>query len=359
MNLALIAFLKKQSDFTPVADVAAALEAGTDKKASKRPKVAKTSGAKVNPKAPQANDALFREVEELIEAGYNIEFHPYLGVRLVDIPDRLLEHEILDELNTKVIGRKLFIHDSVQSTNEAAWELLQSSPDLPDGAVVLAEGQTQGRGRMGNHWHSPAGAGLWLSVVCKAAVPADKLPFLTAACSLAMANMLQQFIHLPSEIKWPNDIVIRGRKAAGVLVEARSDRPDVCVMGMGLNVNQTAQDFPDELRSIATSLRMERPGAAPLNRVRVLRPLLFYLDGVYQLVLKRKFDKIARAWGEFVQMGGKHVRLAQGESEFTGTVLEIDPARGITLKLDESGDTRLFSAESVRQVREAPAGAKP
>ncbi|MCC6573516.1 MAG: biotin--[acetyl-CoA-carboxylase] ligase [Planctomycetes bacterium] len=357
MNLALIQFLKKQSEFTPVAEVEAALLPPPDKKS--KYKAPKPKTGKIAAKAAQANDALFRDVEELIEAGYNIEFHPYLGVRLIDIPDRLLDHEILDDLNTKAIGRKLYIYDSVASTNETAWKLITSKPDLKDGAVVLAEAQTEGRGRMGNEWHSAEGAGLWMSVICKVAVPPDKLPFLTAMASLALANMLQQFIHLPSEIKWPNDITIRGRKAAGVLVEARSNVPDTFVMGIGLNVNQTTSDFPENLRNIATSLRMERPGNSPLNRVRVLRPLLFYLDSVYQLVHKKKFDKIARAWGEFVQMGGKHVRLKHNDAEFTGIVKELDPAKGITLKLDEDGTEKLFSAESVGNVREVPAEPKP
>jgi BirA family biotin operon repressor/biotin-[acetyl-CoA-carboxylase] ligase len=169
--------------------------------------------------------------------------------------------------------------------------------------------------------------------------------------SLAIANMLQQFVYLPAEIKWPNDIIIRGRKAAGVLVEARSNQPDTYVLGIGLNVNQLRGDFPEELRTTATSLRLERPGAAPLNRVRVLRPLLFYLEKVYELLRKKKWEKLARAWAEFVPMGGKRVSLQHSGSEHRGVVQKVDPARGITLKL-ENGESREFSAEGVSLVRE-------
>lgn len=325
MNIDLIGFLKKQSEFVPVGDVEKALKL--------------------------SRDGIFNDVEALIEEGYSIEFHPYLGLKLIDIPDRLLKHEIRDDLNTKIIGRKMKIHDQVASTNDSAWELIENEADTRDGTVVLAESQTRGKGRMGREWHSAPGQGLWMSVVMRVHIPADKLAYITAMASLAVANMLQQFIHLPAEIKWPNDIFIRGRKVCGILVDARSNHAETYVLGIGLNVNQARPDFPEALRELATSLRLERPGAKPLNRVRVLRPLLFYLERVYDLVRKKKWDKIARAWSEFVHMGGKQVSLQQGGAEFMGTVLEVHPAEGITLKLAD-GKQKTFSAETVANVRE-------
>ena len=326
MNLELIAYLKKQSQFTPVPELQEKLDIGRDQ--------------------------IFTDVEALIEEGYSIEFHPYLGVKLLDIPDRFLKHEIRDDLNTKLIGRKLKIHDSVTSTNETAWELLEGDEETKDGAVVIAESQSRGRGRMGREWHSAKGAGLWLSVALKCSIPGDKVAFLTGGAALAIANMLQQFIHLPAEIKWPNDIMIRGRKVCGILVEARSNHPDTYVLGIGMNVNQLREDFPENLRATATSLRLERPGARPLNRVRVLRPLLFYLDRVYAQIKKKKWDRLAEAWSEFVHMGGKPVSLQQGGEEFKGTVVRVHPADGITLKIGDEQKT--FSAESVMNVRELP-----
>ncbi|MCG3182653.1 MAG: Bifunctional ligase/repressor BirA [Planctomycetes bacterium] len=329
MNLDLIAYLKKQSQFTPLPELEEKLALGRDQ--------------------------LFSDVEALIEQGYSIEFHPYLGVKLLDIPDRLLKHEIRDDLNTKHVGRKLQIFDQVSSTNETAWELIEADPKLKDGTVVLAESQTRGRGRMGREWHSAKGAGLWLSVVLKTSVPPDKLAFLTGGAALAIANMLQQFIHLPAEIKWPNDIMIRGRKVCGILVEARSSHPDVYVLGIGMNVNQARTDFPDSLRETATSLRLERPGARTLNRVRVLRPLLFYLERVYLQIKKKKWERLAEAWSEFVHMGGKQISLEQGGQEFKGTVVKVHPSDGITLKLAGGDEQRTFAAESVTNVRELPA----
>jgi len=326
MSRSLIQFLKKQSDFVPVDVVADELELH--------------------------RDAVFTTVEDLIDAGYSIEFHPYLGVKLIDIPDKLLSDEILDDLNTKTIGRNLVIRDEVTSTNATAWELIEADPALADGTVIVAEHQTAGRGRMGRAWHSTHGAGLWLSVVLKTHVPADKAAYLTCMASLALANMLQQFVYLPAEIKWPNDIMIRGRKACGILVEARSNQPDTFVLGIGMNVNQLRGDFPEDLRDTATSLRLERPGNASLNRVRVIRPLMFYLEKVYELLRKKKWDKLAKAWVEFVPMGGKLVTLEHSGQNFKGIVQRIDPQKGITLKL-EGGEVKDFSAEGVANVREA------
>jgi BirA family transcriptional regulator, biotin operon repressor / biotin---[acetyl-CoA-carboxylase] ligase len=329
MNTDLINYLKKQSHYVPVSDVEEALGVGRDE--------------------------LFSDVEALIEEGYSIEFHPYLGLKLIDIPDRFLKHEIRDDLNTKRVGRKLKIYDEVASTNATAWDLIESNPELHDGTVIIAETQTRGRGRMGREWHSAQGQGLWLSVVIKATIPPDKVAYLTAMASLAVANMLQQFMQLPAEIKWPNDIYIRGRKCAGILVEARSNVPNVLVLGIGLNVNQTRQDFPEHLREIATSLRLERPRSKALNRVRVLRPLLFYLERVYDLVRKKKWDKVAKAWAEFVHMGGRHVKLEQAGEQFKGVVRRVHPAEGITLRMngsDEEPSEKTFAAESVSNVVE-------
>lgn len=332
MNLELIAYLKKQSQFTPVPVVEETLKL--------------------------ERDQVFKDVEAAIEEGYLIEFHPYLGVKLIDIPDKFLKHEIRDDLNTKNVGRKIKIFDQVTSTNETAWELIETEEDLRDGTVVIAESQTRGRGRMGREWHSTPGAGLWLSVVLKCNVPPDKVTYLTSGAALAIANMLQQFIHLPAEIKWPNDVMIRGRKVCGILVEARSNHPNTYVLGIGMNVNQARTDFPEALRETATSLRLERPGARTLNRVRVLRPLLFYLDRVYTQIRKKKWDRLAEAWSEFVHMGGKQVTLNQGGHEFRGKVVRVHPAEGITLKL-EGGEEKTYAAESVSGVRELPRPEEP
>ena len=120
------------------------------------------------------------------------------------------------------------------------------------------------------------------------------------------------------------------------------------------HINQARTDFPEALRETATSLRLERPGARPLNRVRVLRPLLFYLERVYTQIKKKKWERLADAWSEFVHMGGKHVSLRQGGEEFKGTVVRIHTSDGITLKLENSDEQKTFSSESVTNVRELP-----
>lgn len=292
---------------------------------------------------------LIEELEIMADAGYEVELHPYLGVRLLDIPDRLLEHEISESLNTKVVGRKLHIFASCASTSDEIWALVEKGA-CKDGELALADAQTKGRGRMGRAWESAGGKGVYLSFFANLKIPEDKVQVVTCAASLAVANTIEQFAHLPATIKWPNDVYVGKRKVAGILVEARSDHPGKYVVGIGVNVNQTEGDFPEELRDIATSLRIERR-TGPVNRVRLLRPLLFYLDNVFAQVRKKKFERVANAWKEYAGDVGKKVKLTHSGKEIAGTLLELNPVEGIRLR-DERGKEQTFRPEHVLTIQE-------
>ncbi len=288
-------------------------------------------------------DLLF-DLEQLMNEGYEVELHPYLGVRLIDIPDRLLAHEINDGLNTKVIGKRLWVYDACGSTNDEAWRHVQSG-EAQDGDLFVAEHQTAGRGRMGRSWDSQAQVGLYMSFVSHLKLAPEKVPYLTSAVALGVANMIEQFVYLPVEIKWPNDILIGGRKVAGILIESKSNHPDTYVCGIGLNVNHSQSQIPDALRGAATSLRIERR-SDQINRVRLLRPLIFYLDTIMAQLRKRKFDRIARAWRGFVDTSRRRVTVkAQGE-EYAGILLGVDLEKGIEIELDD-GTKRQFRTEHV------------
>jgi BirA family biotin operon repressor/biotin-[acetyl-CoA-carboxylase] ligase len=289
---------------------------------------------------------LIRDLELLAREGYEIEFHPYLGVRLLDIPDRLLAHEINEGLNTKVVGTKLHIFESCTSTSDEAWLAAKTAAD---GELFLAEHQTAGRGRMGRTWESAKGLGLYGSFIVKLKLEAGKAPYLTSSIALSFANTIEQFVHLPAEIKWPNDVLIGGRKVAGILVESRSGFPDTFVVGFGLNVNHTVRDF-GALDGVATSLRIERRGG-PINRIRLLRPLIFYLDSVYSQLRKRKFERIAKAWLEYVDTRKRAVVVKAAQEEIHGTLTGIDLDKGVSVEVN--GQVRTFKPEHVQSVSNA------
>lgn len=299
---------------------------------------------------------LINDIDDMIDAGYHVEMHPYLGVRLFDIPDRVIPFEIRDGLNSKTIGQRVFAFATCVSTNDEAWSAIERG-EAQDGDVFIAEHQSNARGRMGRSWSSVKGAGLYLSVVCKMKLPPDKLHYLTSSVSLAVANTIEQFVHLPAEIKWPNDVLIGGRKVCGVLVESRSNHPDTFVVGVGLNVNQRAEDFPESLQEIASSLRIER-NMGPLHRIRILRPLLFYMDSVYLQLKKKKYERIAKMWKEFVRMIGSKVVVRCGADTHEGVLERLDLESGVGLRLaDETLRTlaplRVTSVSELRGERES------
>jgi len=303
------------------------------------------------------HSTLIESLEDLAATGYEVEFHPYLGVRLVDIPDRLLEHEITEGLNTKVVGQPLHLFDTCSSTNDEAWEFIEKqhaegkNPEESDGALFISNHQSSARGRMGRAWSANEKVGIYLSFIARTKVPADKMPYITSSMALAVANTIEQFVHLPATIKWPNDVLIGGRKVAGILVESRSQHDDTFVIGIGLNVNHRVEDFPENLRTSATSLRIERK-SGPIHRIRLLRGLVFYIDNVYAQLKRKRFERIGKAWAEYVDVAGKSVHVRANGEDYAGVVKSLDPGEGLMLTL-EGGEERHFKAEHVVSVRES------
>ena len=201
--------------------------------------------------------AVTRAIRDLRRQGYEIEEHPRLGYRLIAAPDTLTPLEIEPVLKTSLIGHPVYFYGSVRSTNRVAREM--SRDGAPEGTLVLAEEQRAGRGRLGRTWHSAFGLGLWMSLVLRPRIPADRV-FQVAICgALAVAETVRARFSLPVRVKWPNDVLVGKAKLAGVLVESQWNGSDrgAAVLGIGLNVNHQAEDFPESLRHRATSLRRE------------------------------------------------------------------------------------------------------
>jgi len=211
--------------------------------------------------------------------------------------------------------------DAASSTNDVCWEAARAGE--PEGLVVTAERQTEGRGRHGRIWHSPPGLGIAVSVLLRPPLPPEMLPLLTAAAAVAAAEAAGA----EARIRWPNDVVVRGRKLAGVIVEGRE--PRAFVLGCGLNVNLLPGDFPEDLRSLATSLRIER-GAA-VDRAAVLRDFLDRLDRRYDEALSGN-PGLAQAWRTLSALLGKRVTVREGGKDFCGAVEDLDVLEGITLR---------------------------
>jgi len=287
---------------------------------------------------------LEREIEQLRGLGFGIEKED-ARVRLVDAPDLLYPDEIREGLGTRIIGRKLIAYDRIGSTNDAAWDYAADGVD--EGFVVLAEEQTRGRGRMGRKWYSPRG-GLWMSIVLRPDPPAERATMLTTAASVAVARAIRGYPGCNATIRWPNDILIDGKKTAGILVETRSEKGlrGTFILGIGVDVN--CRDLPEELRAIATTVA--RHTEKPIRRTELARLILRNLDELYLRILRGEHASICEQWLSMSSIRGRRITIIQNGRTYRGEVVDMDPVAGLMVRLDR-GFVRAFKGEHVTVVR--------
>jgi BirA family biotin operon repressor/biotin-[acetyl-CoA-carboxylase] ligase len=294
-----------------------------------------------------------RHIEELRDLGFEIEHQAGLGYRMVGAPDVLLADDLEHRLAQCVIGRQVMVYAQTASTNDVVEKLALDGAG--EGAVVFAESQTRGRGRMGRSWASPRGKGLWFSVLLRPKMPMTAVARLTVAASVAVARAIRSQTGLRPEVKWPNDILIRGRKCAGILAEMRTERDAVrfFVLGIGLNVNCDAEDFPAGLRNTATSLKTEiaRGGASGLNsavnRGDLAVELLRELDRAYRMACSDEFDVIRREWGRLCSTLGRWVRLQAGPHRIEGEAQALDEDGALLVRCDGGRVERVVGGDVV------------
>ncbi|MBW7460450.1 biotin--[acetyl-CoA-carboxylase] ligase, partial [Paenibacillus sepulcri] len=200
--------------------------------------------------------AVWKHIKKLEAMGYQIEASRRLGYRLLGKPSKLTMPELLDKLRGTSFVPSIKLLDSVDSTQNVAQRLAEEG--APEGTLVIAEQQTSGRGRMGRNWVSPSGKGVWMSMVLRPGIPLQFAPQLTLLAAVALCRALKSIAPLDIGIKWPNDLLIGGKKISGILLEstAEDERLRYVVAGIGISVNLEEADYPQELLEIATSLRI-------------------------------------------------------------------------------------------------------
>lgn len=242
--------------------------------------------------------------------------------------------EILNGLKTQTLGRTIFAYPTIGSTNDEAKRL--AAEGAPEGTLVIAEEQTAGRGRLGRRWLAPAGTALLFSLVLRPPLPPDRAAQVTMAVALGAAEAIEAETGLPVQLKWPNDLLIRGRKAGGLLTETSvvGDRLEWVVVGLGLNVNLdfTAPGL-EALAGQATSLSLEL--GLPVDRVRLLQALLLHAEA--HLALVYKGHSLHHATNKRLAYRGEPVVVEAPSGRLTGTIVEVD-ARG-WLRLQQADGT--------------------
>jgi BirA family biotin operon repressor/biotin-[acetyl-CoA-carboxylase] ligase len=302
------------------------------------------SGAELSQKLGVTRAAVWARIEELRRLGYEIEASPHRGYQLLNDPDLLLADDLFARLGrTEVVGRDIRVFEQTTSTNDVVEKLARDG--AKEGAVVFAESQTKGRGRLGRNWISPARKGLWFSVLLRPDLRPQETTQLTVAAATALWRAIHEQTGLRPEIKWPNDMLIRGRKTAGILTElsAELDRVKYVILGIGVDVNLAAGEFPAELRKTVTSLKIEL--GEPVSRPELATAILRELDRDYARVCAGQFTAVADEWEEHCTTIGRHVTIQIGDRRVRGRAESLDADGALLLRTEHGHLERIIGGD--------------
>jgi BirA family biotin operon repressor/biotin-[acetyl-CoA-carboxylase] ligase len=284
---------------------------------------------------------VWKRLHRLKALGYLIEGEPRRGYRLVAAPDKLLPEEVLYRLGTQTLRGPVYHFETAESTNDLAKVL--GTQGAAEGTMVVAETQTAGRGRLGRSWLSPPGLGIYVSLLLRPPLPPNELPQITLATAVSVVRALTRAVGVTPGIKWPNDLILKGKKLGGILteMETESDQIRYLVVGMGLNVNNP--DFPPELAGRATSLLKEEGQSFP--RLTILKAWLEEFEGLYLQFLARGFPEILEEWKQHSVTLGKYVAVRQGPRQIEGLAMAVTPDGALVLETARGEEVRVTSGE--------------
>lgn len=298
------------------------------------------SGEDLSEKLGISRSAIWKNINLLRESGYEIESATNRGYRLVSVPDAMTEQEILNGLKTSVIGKTVYAYDTIDSTNNEA----KRQAGAPHGSIFIAEQQTGGKGRLGRSWVSPAGDGLWFSILLRPNVSPLHVTNITLLTGLAVCNAICSYTGCDAKIKWPNDIVIGCKKVCGILTEmtAEIDRIEYVISGIGINVNNTS--FSQELSVKATSLFIE--SKQKIQRIGLLQAILTE----FELLLARYGTQDDTAMMEDYKKRcitlGRKISITRDKKQIWGNAVDITSA-GELVMLCEDGTKLIINSGEV------------
>ncbi len=247
---------------------------------------------------------------------------------------------IQSQLKAEYIGRKIVNYDTVDSTNDIAKRLVGKSDEA--GTVILADSQTQGKGRLGRTWHSEKNVGIYLSTFLNLSLPPEQTAQITLVAGVALVQAVNEFSRDRAHLKWPNDILLNGKKVAGILTEnCRGKAQSGVIIGIGINVNHA--HFPVSLQHIATSMAMEN--GKIFEKLPLITFLLNRLDQEYRSFLKKGISPTVDQWNLNSEMFGKHISLTQGTQTFSGTAMKLNEVGQLVILIDNGEEVAFDSGE--------------
>ena len=273
---------------------------------------------------------VYQAVRELRRWEFQIQSERGKGYKLVESPDFILPGEIKKNLKSKIFGKKIYSYRKVGSTNLLGFRLAETGSE--EGTLIVADEQTKGKGRMGRSWYSPPRLGLWMSLILRPRIPPFKAPGLSICAGLALAQTIKEMTGIEAKIKWPNDCLIDGKKVGGILLElsAELDRINFVIVGIGVNVNHSAKDFPRNLSQTATSMKIKL--GKDISRLALLTSFLEEFERIYLDFKKKGLSAQREMIKSFSSLLGKKVAVRFGKEKIEGMAENIDENGSLVIK---------------------------
>lgn len=292
--------------------------------------------------------AVWKAINQLKEAGYEIEAQQNKGYRLMAAPDLMTEAEIKSLMHTDWVAKEVLYFDTIDSTNTKAQELAEKG--YPSGTLVVADKQESGKGRRGRSWVSPSGTGIFMTLMIKPDINPNNASMLTLVAALAVAKVITSVTGEEALIKWPNDIVVNGKKVCGILTEmnAQFDYINHIVVGIGINVHN--ESFPEEISQMASSLMIEA-GGKRFHRAQIIAETMSYFEQYYDTFLKTQdLSALVREYDELLVNRNKSVRVLDPKEPFDGKAMGITPKGELIVDTWESRKLVSSGEVSVRGI---------
>jgi len=323
----------------------------------KKAKAQFVSGEELSELFGMSRTAIWKRMESIKDEGFNIEAVTKKGYRLImeetacgkNAPYGRLA--VQSELTGSVFGHNLKFFQETDSTNQVLKKM--AAQDAPEGTVVISDMQSEGRGRRGKAWSSSPNLGIWMSILLRPNLHPSSVQTLTLAASVAVMRALEPFRIEGIGIKWPNDILINGKKVCGILTElsAEAEKVDWVIIGIGLNVNHSESDFPDDIRSLATSLRMNVNNETLLDRSVIAADIIDEMEKVYRCFIERGLAWVVREWKKYNITLGKRIKIINQQGEANAEAIDVTEEGRLIVKDENGKEHELYSGEiSIRET---------
>lgn len=302
------------------------------------------SGQELADELAVSRTAIWKHMQTLKDEGYIFQAIKKKGYQLLVPSTKLDEMQIAVHLTTEKYGRTVYHYDEVDSTQHIAHDAIREG--TPDGTVIIAETQTAGKGRLQRPWESAKETGIWMTTIIRPAILPHQAPQYTLVTAVALIHAMRDLTtKIDPMIKWPNDILINGKKCAGILTEmvAEADRVEALLIGTGINVNQELCDFPEILHPIATSMAIEE--GQRIDRAHFTATFLNYLEKFSHIYIAKGFAPIKILWEEASGTIGKHVRATTLREVIEGEAIGITETGVLEIRTSTGEVKSVYSAD--------------